>query len=182
MIRSAICLAVALLATPALADDAAPAQPEGYRMEHFRAPVPAALTGATTIDAAQAHQLWQEGRARFVDVWPRPPKPKGLPEGSIWREVERQSIPGAIWLPNVGYGALADVTEDYFKRGLTKASGGNLSQPLVIYCLEDCWMSWNAAKRALGYGYQNIYWLPTGTDGWSAAGYPTELVEAEPEP
>lgn len=175
-----LALILALLATPALAD--LPAQPEGYRMEEFRAPVPAEVTGATTIDAQKAHALWQDKSASFVDVWPRPPKPKDLPEGTIWRGKQRFSVPGAIWLPNVGYGELADVVEDYFKRGLEKASGGDLSHPLVIYCLQDCWMSWNAAKRALSYGYENIYWMPSGTDGWTEQGYPTVEVIAEPEP
>jgi rhodanese-related sulfurtransferase len=41
-------------------------------------------------------------------------------------------------------------------------------------------MSWNAAKRALTYGYSNISWYPLGSDGWEQAGLP--LVEAKPEP
>lgn len=177
MIRVAVALAV--MAAPVLAQ---PAEPDGYRMDHYRAPVPASLAGAVTIEAEQAHQLWSEDKAAFVDVWPRPPKPEGLPEGTIWREPKRQSIPGSIWLPNVGYGALADVTEDYFRRGLVTATGGDLARPIVVFCLEDCWMSWNAAKRALGYGYETVYWMPDGTDGWAFYDYPLERVDAEPEP
>ena len=41
-------------------------------------------------------------------------------------------------------------------------------------------MSWNAAKRALSYGYSRVYWYPEGTDGWAAAG--GELTEATPVP
>jgi PQQ-dependent catabolism-associated CXXCW motif protein len=113
-------------------------------------------------------------------VLPRPPKPANLPEGTIWREQLRPSIPGATWLPNVGYGAIADATEAYFKAGLDKATGGDRAAPLVIFCLADCWMSWNAARRAMEYGYTNVHWLPEGTDGWAAAGYPLEIVEPEP--
>jgi PQQ-dependent catabolism-associated CXXCW motif protein len=153
--------------------------PEGYRMENYRAPVPDDLPGAVVLTTEEAHALWQGGEV-FVDVLPRPPKPANLPAGTIWREKPRPSIPGATWLPNVGYGAIADVTEAYFKAGLAKATGGDTAKPLVIFCLADCWMSWNAAKRALAFGYTSVHWLPEGTDGWAAAGYPLEIVEPEP--
>jgi len=39
-------------------------------------------------------------------------------------------------------------------------------------------MSWNAAKRALAYGYRNVAWFPDGSDGWQEAGLP--LAEATP--
>jgi PQQ-dependent catabolism-associated CXXCW motif protein len=44
----------------------------------------------------------------------------------------------------------------------------------VVYCLKDCWMSWNAAKRALAMGYTNVAWYPDGTDGWASADLPLE--------
>lgn len=28
-------------------------------------------------------------------------------------------------------------------------------------------MSWNTVRRAAALGYQNIYWLSEGTDGWT---------------
>lgn len=157
-------------------------EPDDYRMDHYRAPVPETLRGGTVVDSEEAHELWQSGEVAFIDVLPRPPKPKNLPEGTIWREKPRHSIPGAIWLPNVGYGALADITHDYFRRGLEKATGGDPDHPVLIFCLEECWMSWNAAKRALEYGYTNVYWLPEGTDGWTFFDFPTEEITAEPEP
>ena len=158
-------------------------EPLGYRMEDYRAPVPATLDGGTVVGPGEAHTLWQAGEVAFIDVLPQPPKPKNLPENTIWRAKERHSIPGAIWLPNVGYGAIAEVTEDYFRDGLAAATGGDMAHPVLFFCLNDCWMSWNAAKRALGYGYETVYWLPQGTDGWSAAGYPTEQVlPREPQP
>jgi rhodanese-related sulfurtransferase len=43
-------------------------------------------------------------------------------------------------------------------------------------------MSWNAAKRALSYGYTNIAWYREGTDGWAAALLPLEEVQPEPRP
>ena len=70
---------------------------------------------------------------------------------------------------------------DDFRRGLDKALD-NRKRPLVFYCLKDCWMSWNAAKRALAQGYPNVDWYPEGSDGWAAAGLPLEKRTPEPRP
>ena len=50
----------------------------------------------------------------------------------------------------------------------------------MIYCLRDCWMSWNAAKRILSMGYVNVPWYPEGTDGWTDELLP--LTKAQPAP
>ena len=172
-------LAAALLLLPASVLAQTVPEPPDYRMDEYRAPVPATLAGGAVIGPEQAHGIWTQGEATFIDVMPQAPKPANLPEGTIWRDKPRQTIPGAIWLPNVGYGAIADVTADYFRRGLVKASGGDAAHPLVFFCLEDCWMSWNAAKRALEWGYSAVYWLPEGTDGWQLWGYPLEQILPE---
>lgn len=153
-------------------------EPLGYRMEEYRAPVPATLAGAQVVDAAGAHALWQAGGTAFLDVLPRPPKPENLPEGTIWHEKPRASIPGAMWLPNVGYGEIAPETAAYFRAGLNQATGGDTAHPILFFCLSDCWMSWNAAKRALEYGYTDVTWYPHGTEAWAEAGH--ELVEVQP--
>ena len=152
-------------------------EPSDYRMDHYRAPVPDRITGGITIGPEEAHALWQGKSAAFVDVLPQAPKPANLPKGTIWRDKPRNSIPGAVWLPNVGYGAIADVTADYFRSGLETATSGDAGQAVVFFCLEDCWMSWNAARRAIEWGYTNVYWFPEGTDGWALWGYPTERVK-----
>jgi PQQ-dependent catabolism-associated CXXCW motif protein len=156
------------------------AAPE-YRMDHYRAPTPATLSGATVLTTKQARALWQSRTASFIDVLPRPPRPN-LPAGTIWRQTPRSDIPGSIWLPDTGYGALAPVMETYFEHGLAQASSGDRNHLLVFYCLKDCWMSWNAAKRALSLGYTHIAWYPDGTDGWQASGLPTEPRDPVPRP
>ena len=176
MIRAAIIAAVMPLAVSA---QTVP-EPSDYRVDHYRAPVPATLTGGAVIGPEAAHDLWQTGHAVFVDVMPQAPKPANLPEGTLWRDKPRNSIPGALWLPNVGYGAIADVTATYFRAGLEQATGGDPTTGIVFFCLEDCWMSWNAAKRALEWGYSKVYWLPEGTDGWALWGYPLERVKPQP--
>ncbi|WP_407180541.1 PQQ-dependent catabolism-associated CXXCW motif protein [Bradyrhizobium sp. STM 3562] len=154
-------------------------EPRDYRTENYRAPVPATLTGARVLTTAEAAAIWRANSGVFIDVLPRPPKPKGLPEGTVWRDKPRFNIPGSIWLPDTGYGRLAPMTEDYLQRGVARASHGDRAALLVVYCQADCWMSWNAAKRILSYGYSNVAWYPEGTDGWERANLP--LTEAQPE-
>ena len=159
---------------------AAPEEPEGYRMGDYRSPVPATLEGATVLRTERALEMWDANEARFIDVLPRPPKPAGLGDDVVWRPPERRNIPGSTWLANVGFGKINPEMDAYFRANLAKISGGDLNAPLIFYCLANCWMSWNAAKRALGYGYTNVYWYPDGTDGWGIAG--GELETSEPVP
>ena len=153
------------------------AEPNGYRMDDYRAPVPATLTGGTVVETEAAKALHDAG-VPFVDVLPRAPRPKGLPAGTIWRPKPRHDIPGSVWLVDTGYGELAPIMNAYLMEGLAKATGNDKSRPVVFYCQRDCWMSYNAAKRAISAGYSAVNWYPDGTDGWAEAGY--KLVLAEP--
>ncbi|MDJ0971346.1 MAG: PQQ-dependent catabolism-associated CXXCW motif protein [Kiloniellales bacterium] len=164
-------------AAQAQSDDRVP-EPDGYRMDSFRAPVPATLKGATVVSTKEVEAL--VGAAVLIDVLPRPPRPEGLKEGTIWRPRPRSNIPGSAWLPNTGFGVLPISVEAYFRDNLTRLTEGDPARKLLFYCQADCWMSWNAAKRALTYGYSQVYWYPDGTDGWGAAGLPLEPSEPEP--
>ena len=154
-------------------------EPTGYRLNDYRAPTPATLAGAQVLTTVEAKRYWMTG-AVFVDVLAHSPRPAKLPDETIWREKTRRNIPGSVWLPNTGYGELAAETESYFRFGLERITQSDSARFLVFYCLRDCWMSWNAAKRALALGYKNVAWYPEGTDGWEAAGLP--LQKAKPEP
>jgi len=157
-----------------------PAEPAGYRLEDYRAPVPATVAGGKAIGTAEAEALWREHRALFVDVLPAPRRPENLPPETLWRPVPRRDIPGSLWLPEVGRGVLSSEFDAYFRDSLERASNGNKAAPTVLYCLADCWMSWNATKRAAAYGYTQLYWYRDGTTGWEAAQLPT--AEATPAP
>jgi len=177
-------LVLVLLALSPVAGQPAPeasaplvAEPDGYRMEAYRAPTPATLRGAAVIDTAGAEKLWRAKAALFVDVMPRDVKPANLPAGTIWRDKKREHLPGSVWLPNVGYGALSPDMDAYFRRGLAELSDGKTDAALVFYCQTECWMSWNAARRALAYGYTNVAWYPGGSDGWAKAGLPLEPAQ-----
>ena len=48
---------------------------------------------------------------------------------------------------------------------------------MLFFCKTDCWMSWNAAKRAVARGHSQVGWFPGGVDDWQAEG--RELVPAD---
>jgi PQQ-dependent catabolism-associated CXXCW motif protein len=154
---------------------------DGYRIAEFRAPVPDRVPDATTLTTSQLQSLLKDHDVVLLDVLPAPVKPKDRPANLLWLPPARYNIPGSHWLPNVGYGALSTELERYFKQNLQRLTAGDKSRKVVLYCLAECWMSWNAAKRAATeYGYTSIYWYPDGTTGWEADDLPLEKSKPVP--
>jgi PQQ-dependent catabolism-associated CXXCW motif protein len=100
------------------------AEPDGYRTDNYRAPFPRRLP-ARAFSRPRGRSDLARRAGVFIDVLPRAPKPPNLPAGTVWRDKPRLNIPGSVWLPDTGYGKLAAATEDYLRRGLERASGGN---------------------------------------------------------
>ena len=176
-VRFCVALAAVLVTAPPLAADPV-AEPAGYRLEHYRAPTPASLAGAVTVETAEARRLLDAGAAIPINV-------KKLERSTLgarpWLLPKPEpQIPGGVWLPNVGLGEPGAETEAYFVHALERLTGGGRERGLLFYCLADCWMSWNAAKRALSLGYSRVYWYRDGLDGWAEAGLPT--MDGGPEP
>jgi PQQ-dependent catabolism-associated CXXCW motif protein len=165
--------ALAIVASCSASHAASVEEPSGYRMSEYRAPVPATLSGARVVSTEEAEKLWRAGGTIFVDVLPQPPKPD-LPAGTVWRQPPHSDIPGSVWLAEVGFGSLTPEMDAWYRDGLAELTGGDFSRSLVIYCRADCWMSWNAAKRAIAWGYTNVVWYPAGVEGWEAANLPLE--------
>ncbi len=175
-IRSTCLLLIVLLCVSASIAMAVE-EPAGYRMEHYDDRVPKTLTGATRVSALEVLELQQNEGALVIDVIPEHQQPDDLPEGQLWLPVPHKGVAGALWLPDVGYGALSEATESYFKGHLKEVSEGDWSRPLVFYCRTDCWMSWNAAKRAMSYGYTSIYWFADGIDDWMFEEFELEVLK-----
>jgi len=174
-------IAVILEHNPSSIDSALPEGVDtetGFRMEHYRRPVPVSNPGTETVDTARALQLQRSGKVLLIDVYP----PRGLgadPIDGHWLTNEKhESLPGATWLPEVGRGHIEQEHIDYFTRNLELLTEGDKTTPMMFYCTADCWQSWNAARRALQWGYQTIFWYPAGTHGWLEEGH--ELVPIEP--
>jgi PQQ-dependent catabolism-associated CXXCW motif protein len=179
---AAAALLLAAASLTGLAEEAASpvAEPDGYRMDDYRTPVPATLAGARVIKADEAETLWKEKRAVFIDVFPKAPKPPNLPANTVWRDPTHMTIGGSYWLPNVGYGVLTPEQEDYFRTRLAALTDNDAAREVVFFCLKNCWMSWNAAKRALSWGYKNVIWFSEGTDGWQEIGNDLVYLKSHP--
>lgn len=85
-----------------------------------------------------------------------------------------QMLPGAIPAVNAAQpGDFNDQTQQGFGQFLQQVTGGNQDAALVFYCASSqCWMSYNAALRAINLGYRNVLWYRGGIEAWSYAGLP----------
>lgn len=180
--RTTRAILFAMLVIGTIAAFAAAPEPQGYRMDGYRAPTPPTVPGGTALGTEAAHILWRAGGAVWIDVLAAPRRPANLPPQSLWMPVPRRDIPGSLWLPDIGRGVLGPALEQYFQDHLAAATKGRRDAPIVFYCLAECWMSWNAAKRAASWGYRRIYWYRDGTDGWAAAKLPLQKAEPVPAP
>ncbi|WP_051512643.1 PQQ-dependent catabolism-associated CXXCW motif protein [Skermanella stibiiresistens] len=154
--------------------------PAGYRLDHYRAPVPSHVPGATTLTLELAEEMQRDGTAVFIDVMkvPRSAAP-GL-AGKWLVAAPHVAISGSAWLPEVGDGKPAPEIESYFRRNLERLTRGDRDTGVVFYCVTDCWMSWNAAKRAVSWGYTRVHWYRDGIDVWREFDLPTEIVQPVP--
>ena len=176
----AIAAMLALFATGAQAapGDDALFGAHGYRVAHYRAPVSRPPNGVGRIAPVAVALLRPDIDAILIDVLPAE---GGHREADgRWRLArERPSIPGAHWFPEAGRGDLSPAIDRWFQEGLVRLTGGARDRMIITFCLADCWMGWNAARRLRALGYTNIWWLAEGTDGWRDLGRP--LINARPE-
>ncbi len=154
---------------------------DGYRSHRYRAPLPDTVPGGKVIRADRVQAFIDQYNPALIDVLSVTLRTEAIDFGISWLpDAPRHNIPGSVWLPNVGRAALEPYMLKFFSDHLFELTDNDKTHPLLFYCIADCWMSWNAVKRAAEWGYSNVHWFPEGTDGWAAIG--GELVEAEPEP
>nr|WP_146910579.1 rhodanese-like domain-containing protein [Arenimonas daejeonensis] len=56
---------------------------------------------------------------------------------------------------------------------MQQATQGRKDRPMVFYCQStQCWMSYNAALRAINLGYTKVLWYRGGIEAWQQAGLP----------
>jgi PQQ-dependent catabolism-associated CXXCW motif protein len=186
MFMKRVGLALALLAGLSAAATASesppPPEPAGFWMGAMQGAVPATIAGGAVIGTTELAALVEQGGAVLIDVAPSPRKPEGLAADAVWLPPPHRSIPGSVWLPDVGLGALPPERDAWFRARLAALTGGDTDKPLVLFCHPNCWGSWNAAKRAILYGYTQVHWYPDGVEGWQDADLPTAVIEAEPLP
>jgi PQQ-dependent catabolism-associated CXXCW motif protein len=160
-----MCLAacIAPVATHAQSGVAGEAQDFGVtpsaqlRLKDFSAPTPLEIPGARIITTAELRKLLRESQPLLLDVI--------AGEGHL-------SLPGAIWLPGAGRGtSFEDEIQARLAVALQAATKDDKGAPLVFLCAGPrCWLSYNAALRAVRLGYSNVLWYRGGIEAWGAGG------------
>lgn len=152
----------------------------GYRMERYQAAVPDQPPAGQRVWIDEVDRLVADERAVLLDV--SPIHGAGFdPASGAWRlSKPHQTLPGAVWLPEVGRGAVDPAIAQWFERQLARLTARDKARAIVVFCNADCWMSWNAVKRAASLGYTNLKWFPEGIDGWKD--FDRKLVPATPVP
>jgi len=111
---------------------------------------PETVTGATTIATEQAKQLFDRG-VIFLDVRSN-------------RDWEAGRIPGSKHL---------ELKKVFDKETLSRVASPE--DQLVIYCNSTgCTRSSKACKKAVGWGYRNVYYYRLGFPDWQSQGYAVE--------
>ncbi len=112
---------------------------------------PLTVEGAKTIDIAEAKKLF-DNEVLFVDVR----------EDAAWN---LGRVPGALHL---------DVkTGKFSKEALLEEA--KFDEPVVFYCNGiKCGRSAEACKKAISFGYKQVYYYREGFPGWKSSGYPVE--------
>jgi PQQ-dependent catabolism-associated CXXCW motif protein len=153
-------------------------EPPGYWTGSAQAPVPPTIAGGTVIHTDELDALLRKGGVVLIDVANAVHRPANLPSATLWLLPPHRDIPGSVWIPDVGKGALAPAEDAAFRAKLRALTEGDTNRPVIVYCHHACWLSWNAAKRAITYGYRRVFWYPDGVEGWMAAGKTLEVVKA----
>jgi PQQ-dependent catabolism-associated CXXCW motif protein len=124
-------------------------------------PTPARLPGGQVITTQGLIALMQARQAPFVlfDVLG-----------------QQEMLPNAVraaWLAQAG--SFDDEVQRQANQLFGQHTRGRKDTALIFYCLSrECWMSYNAALRAINAGYTNVLWYRGGIEAWKSAGLPTQ--------
>lgn len=148
----------------------------GLRIHHYTTETPMTVPGGTRVGAWEVEALARAG-AVLLDVLSIPEGRYDELDGTWPEHAPRQNIPGSVWTPNVGFGVSEDDMQAYLSETVGRLTGGSLWHPIVVYCIKDCWMGWNATQHLVDLGYRSVFWFADGTDAWLAAGLPVAASE-----
>ncbi len=147
---------------------AAPAPP-GPWFGPIHGKTPTSLDGGQVLHTLALRALLRTDKPILLDVSEAPRRPKTATT-ALWMPLPHQDIPGSIWIPGAGLGAIPPTLALFLAQRLATLTHGHANAPIVVYCHPHCWMSWNAARRLVWLGYQRVYWDPDGIEGWEKAG------------
>jgi PQQ-dependent catabolism-associated CXXCW motif protein len=122
-------------------------------------PTPMAIPGGKVITTRELIALQQSAGQKLVLL-----EVLGAP----------QTLPNAFRAaPAAAPGNFKDQTQQQFAQVLQQLTKGDTNAPIVTYCASpECWMSYNAALRAINAGYRNVMWYRGGLEAWQRSGQP----------
>lgn len=123
-------------------------------------PTPTSIPGGRVITTPELVQMLQQGQPiMLIDVLGGP-----------------QLLPNSVSMPMLAQpGQPNDQITQQFQYSVAQATGGRNDVPMVFYCQGiQCWMSYNAALRAIAAGQRNVLWYRGGLEAWQAAGLPLQ--------
>lgn len=134
------------------------------RTTGYHAPTPRQIPGGRVVRTVELKaMLEKEPRPYLIDVL----------GGGVHR-----TIAGAFWMSGAGAGDMGKEEEQRFLDAIAKFAGGDRNRLLVFFCSDsECWLSHNAALRAIAAGYTNVMWYRGGLGAWLHADFPMALSD-----
>jgi PQQ-dependent catabolism-associated CXXCW motif protein len=131
------------------------------RQPPYHAPTPLEIPGARVVHTHEL-QAMLAGAERPVLV-------------DVLSGEGHETLAGAVWLGGAGRGTeLDDHVQADLEPLLLRLTAGDKARPLVFFCASSlCWLSYNAALRAIAAGHTRVLWYRGGIDAWVEANLPT---------
>lgn len=130
--------------------------PQAQLHREFHAPTPNSIPGGQLITTDRLLALYQQGQQNGLLVF------DVLGAGPGQMLPMAQNAVGAAQP-----GSFSDQTQQQFGQYLEQVTQGGKGRPMVFYCQGvQCWMSYNAALRAIHLGYTQVYWYRGGVEAW----------------
>ncbi len=131
-----------------------PATP--LRTVGYHGPTPPRIPGGKVVTTVELKALLEQPQRPYViDVL----------GGGVHR-----TLAGAFWMIGAGAGDMDRDEEKRFASAIAGFAGGDKNRAMVFYCVDsECWLSYNAALRAIALGYTNVMWYRGGIASWRTA-------------
>ncbi len=135
------------------------------RKSDYHAPTPLQIPGGKVVTTLDLKAMMASQPAPYViDVL----------GGGMHR-----TIAGAFWMIGSGAGDMNAAEEKRFASAMAGFAGGDKSRAIVFFCVDSqCWLSYNAALRAIALGYTNVMWYRGGIVSWRVADLP--MAQSDP--
>jgi PQQ-dependent catabolism-associated CXXCW motif protein len=127
-----------------------------FRTSDYHAPTPRQIPGGRVVTTVELSKMLEgQPKPYLIDV--------------LGGDMHRTII-GAFWLVGAGAGDMDADAQRRFLFALASFAAGDKNRPLVFFCVDpECWLSYNAALRAIAAGYTNVMWYRGGVAAWRQA-------------